>query len=61
MLSSITKNTIHEEAKNPSFNEIEQVKNRRKSYLGHHLLCMDENRTVRRFLLELSPAERPYI
>jgi len=60
MLSSITKNTIHKEAKNPSFNVIEHVKNRKKSYLGH-LLHMDENRTVRRFLLELSPAERPYI
>ena len=37
MLSSITKNTIHEEAKNPSFNVVENVKSRRKSYLGHLL------------------------
>ena len=60
MLSSITKNNNYEEAKNPSFNVVEHVKSRRKSYLGH-LLRLDENRTVRRFLLELSPSERPYM
>ena len=60
MLSTITKNTIHEEAKNPSFDVVDHVKCRRKSYLGH-LLRLDENRTVRRFLLELSPPERPFI
>ena len=60
MLSTITKHTIHAEAKNPSFDVVDHVKCRRKSYLGH-LLRLDENRTVRHFLLELSPPERPFI
>ena len=60
MLSSITKRTIHEEASQPSFDIIDYVLRRRRSYLGH-ILRADENRTVRRFLLELSPSEQPFI
>ena len=60
MLSSITKRSIHEEARQPTFNIIEHVLQRRKVYLGH-ILRMNENRTVRRFLLELSPHEAPFI
>ena len=59
MLSSITKRTIHEEARTPSFNAIEHVLNRRRSYLGH-ILRADENRMVRKFLLELSPDVQPF-
>ena len=60
MLSSITKRKIHEEAREPSFNIVEHVLQRRHSYLGH-ILRMDPDRMVRRFLLELSPASAPFI
>ena len=60
MLSSITKRSIHEEAGAPSFSAVDHVLSRRKSYLGHFLRS-DENRMVRRFLLELSPSEQPFI
>ena len=60
MLSSITKRTIHAEARAPSFNVIDHVLNRRRSYLGH-ILRADQNRMVRRYLLELSPDVQPFI
>ena len=60
MLSSITKRTIHAEARAPSFNVIDHVLNRRRSYLGH-ILRTDGNRMVRRYLLELSPDVEPFI
>ncbi len=60
MLAFITKRTIHEEAKYPSFNIIEHVLCRRRAYLGH-ILRADESRTVRKYLLELSPSDRPFI
>ena len=58
MLSQITRRSIHDEAKSPSFNAIKSMMHRRWSYLGH-ILRMDTSRSVRRFLLELSPSERP--
>ena len=58
-LSQITKNTIHQEAKNPSFNVVDSVLKRRWEYLGH-ILRMEQHRTLRRFLLELSPGEAPF-
>ena len=45
MFSLITKGTIHEEAKNPSFNIIKRVLQRRWNYLGH-ILRMDVDRAV---------------
>ena len=60
MLSAITRRTIHEEARAPSLDTICSVLRIRRSYLGH-ILRMDENRAVRRFLLELSPKEAPFI
>ena len=60
MLSQITKRSIHDEAKHPSFNIIEAVLKRRWSYLGH-ILRMDENHPVKKFLLELSPTEAPFV
>ena len=60
MLSSVTRRTIHEEARNPSFDAVQHVLKRRRAYLGH-ILRMSEDRTVRRYLTELSPAQRPFI
>ena len=59
MLSQISKRSIHDEAKEPSVNINELMMYRRWSYLGH-LLRMGETRTVRRFLLELSPKQKPF-
>ena len=60
MLSQITHRTIHEEAKDPSFDIIDHVLKRRGSYLGH-ILRLEDSRIVRRFLLELSPDREPFI
>ena len=60
MVSQITGRTIHDEAKEPSLDIVGSVMHRRWSYLGH-ILRMDEQRMVKRFLLELSPKERPFI
>ena len=59
LTSQITKRTIHQEAKHPSYDIISAMLQRRWSYLGH-ILRMDEDRTVRRFLLELSPTSAPF-
>ena len=60
MLTSITKRTIHEETSSPTFNIVEHVMKRRKSYLGH-ILRMEPERGVRRFLLELNPDTAPFV
>ena len=60
MLSQITKRSIHDEARQPSFHVVNYVLERRRSYLGH-ILRMEEDRALRRFLLELSPSEKPFI
>ena len=59
MLSLISKRSIHDEARNPSLNTVSLMMKRRWSYLGH-LLRLEESRTVRRFLLELSPERKPF-
>jgi len=59
MLSQITKRSIHDEAKTPTFNIVKSMMQRRWSYLGH-ILRMDDSRMVRRFLTELSPREKPF-
>ena len=48
--------TIHEEAKGPTYDTVEQVYNRRWNYLSH-ILRLDVEQAVRRYLLELSPTE----
>jgi hypothetical protein len=59
MLSQITKRTIHEEARNPIYNTVKEVYTKRWNYLGH-ILRLDEEHAVRKYLLELSPSQRPY-
>ena len=60
MFSTITKRTIHEEeVKEPTYDTVEQVYNRRWNYLGH-ILRFDVEQAVRRYLLELSPTESPF-
>ena len=60
MLSTITRRSIHEEAREPTFSVIDYVLKRRRSYLGH-ILRMDPQRAVRRYLLELNPRVAPFI
>ena len=59
MLSLITKRSIHDEAKKPTFNIIKHILARRFEYLGH-ILRLDDDRALKRFLLELSPEETPF-
>ena len=59
MLSQITKRSIHEEARSPTFDIVTLMKKRRWSYLGH-ILRMEDSRMVKRFLTELSPREAPF-
>ena len=60
MLAAITNRTIHDEAKAPSYDVVSNILKRRRSYLGH-VLRMDDNRTVKRYLLELSPDQAPFV
>ena len=60
MTAQITGRSIHDEAANPTFNIVDFVMKQRWEYLGH-ILRMDVHRATRRFLLELSPSEPPYI
>ena len=59
MLSLITKRSIHEEARTPTFDVVEFIKARRWEYLGH-ILRMDQNRALRRFAIELSADTAPF-
>ena len=59
MLSLITKQTIHQEARDPTYDVIEHIMQQRWQYLGH-VLRMDSSRTLKRFLLELSPCGSLY-
>ena len=56
----ISKKAIHEEAKNSTPDVTEIILKRRWSYLSH-ILRMNKNQAVRRYLLELSPNEAPYL
>ena len=60
MLTSIKKRSIHEEASSPTFDIVDHVLKRRKSYLGH-ILRLDPERGVRRYLLELNPETTPFV
>jgi len=60
MLSAITRRTIHEEAKHPTFDIIDFLLNQRWNYLGH-ILRMDEDRALRKFLLHLQPDQAPFV
>lgn len=59
MLSLVTRRSIHDEARQPTFDVVEHVMSRRWEYLGH-ILRLDDHRALRRYLLELSPAEQPF-
>ena len=59
MLAQITRRLIHEEARTLSINVIDMILKRRWEYLGH-ILRVDVDRVVRRYLLELSPQTRPF-
>ena len=59
MLSLITNRSIHDEAKTPTFDIENHIMDCRWDYLGH-ILRMDPNRALRRFLLELSLREALY-
>ena len=59
MLAQITRRSIHEEARTPSVNVVNMILKRRWGYLGH-ILRLDEDRAVRRYLLELSPQTKPF-
>ena len=59
MLSLITKNSIHHEAKYPSFDAVSYIKKLRHEYLGH-ILRMDPSRSLRRFAIELSSKQAPF-
>ena len=60
MLAMITKQTIHEEANTPSYDVVEHTMHQRRNYLGH-ILRLDIDRAVRKYLIELSPAQEPFI
>ena len=59
-LHAITKRTIHDEAREPTFDVVKHVLLRRRSYLGH-ILRLDEDRALRRYLLDLSPPTVPFM
>ena len=59
MLSLIIVRSIHQEAREPTFHVINHVMKLRWGYLGH-ILQMDENRALRKYLLELQPSEPPF-
>ena len=59
MLATITKRTIHDEARTPTFNIVSYVLDRRWEYLGH-ILRLDDRRALKRFFVKLSPAVQPY-
>ena len=59
MLSQITKRTIHQEAASPTFNIVGYIRKQRWSYLGH-IIRLDPNRALRKFVIDLAPEEAPF-
>ena len=59
MLSQITKRSIHEEAKHPTFNVINHIKARRFEYLGH-ILRLDNDRTLKSLLIQSMREAAPF-
>ena len=59
MLSLITKNTIHHEAKYPTFDAVDYILKLRHGFLGH-ILRMDPNRSFKRFTIELNSRKAPF-
>ena len=59
MLSLITKRSIHDEAKRPTFNITKHILSQRFEYLGH-ILRLENDRTLKRILIDLSPNEAPF-
>ena len=59
MLALVTKNSIHHEARQPSFDTVSYIRKLRWDFLGH-ILRMDPSRLLRRFTTELSPQVAPF-
>ena len=59
MLSTISKRTIHEEARAPTFNVVSDVLDRRWEFLGH-ILRLNDHRALKRFFTKLSPTQQPF-
>ena len=59
MLSTITKRTIHDEAKTPSFIAVRHAMDRRWEYLGH-ILRLENHRVLKQYLLTLCPDQQPF-
>ena len=59
ILSLITKNTIHHEAKYPTFDAVDYILKLRHEFLGH-ILRMDPNRSLKRFTIELNSRTAPF-
>ena len=60
MLAQITKRSIHEEARSPTLDVIELICKRRWDFLGH-IIRMPDCRAVKKYLLELSPPNSPFV
>ena len=60
MLSQITKRSIHQEAASPTFNIVGYIRQLRWSYLGH-IIRLDPDRALRKFVIDLAPDEAPFI
>ena len=60
MLSLITKRSIHDEAREPSFDLVLHIYKQRWEYLGH-ILRLPENRALKMFTCKLSPQTAPFI
>ena len=59
MLSAITRRSIHDEARSPSLDAVQQVMDRRWEYLGH-ILRLDDHRALKKYLLALCPNQQPF-
>ena len=60
MLPVMAKRTVHDEAREPTFDAVAHVLSRRRSYLGH-ILRMQPHRMGRRYLRERNPNVAPFI
>ena len=60
MLSQITKRTIHQQAASPTFNIVGYIRKQRWSYL-EHIVRLDPNRALRKFVIDLAPDKAPFI
>ena len=54
MLAQITRRTIHDEARTPSFDTVDHILSQRWDYLGH-ILRLDDECALKKFVIKLSP------